>query len=47
MGETHGTQGDKTLLFWLKELKETDHLEELNIEPIWYVVNKTILKDVR
>jgi len=46
MGETRGTQRDKTVLFWLKELKERDYLEELDISPIWYVANKTNLKDV-
>jgi hypothetical protein len=46
MGETHGTQGDKTALFWLKEQKERDYLEELDIDPIWYVANKMNLKDV-
>lgn len=46
MGQTHGTQGDKTVIFWLNELKERDYLEELDIGPIWYVANKTNLKDV-
>jgi hypothetical protein len=45
MGETRGTQGGKTVLFWLKELKERDYLEELDIDPIWHVANKTNLKD--
>jgi hypothetical protein len=44
MGKTHGMQGDKTVLFSLKELKERDYLEELDIDPIWYVANKTNLK---
>ena len=46
MGETHGTQGDKTALFWLKEPKKRGYLEELDIDPIWYVAKKTNLKDV-
>lgn len=46
MGETHGTQGDKTVLFQLKELKERNNLEEQDIDPIWYVANKTIIKEV-
>jgi len=46
MGETRGTQGHKTVLFWLKELKKRHQLEELDIDLIWYVANKTILKDV-
>ena len=33
--------GDKTVLFWLKELNEKAYWEELDIDLRWNVTNKT------
>jgi len=44
MREAHGTQGDKIALFWLKELKERDYLEELDMTLYGMLLTKRIFK---